>query len=916
MPLSFLDSVLEMLPEWETSPASHVFVLPSKRAGFFLRDRMAKRARRTMLAPEIWSIEDFIEHISGLRYASDPHLLFRLYEAYLDQGVIEKESFDDFAKWGMLLLQDFNELDRYLVDAESLFQTLANLQQIRNWAPDGHSTPMIERRLAFWRALYPIYIRFREGLLAEGLGYQGMLYRLAQERLETFLKDRGKQQFIFMGFNALNTAESLIIRQFLQAGNTRVYWDADPHYVENPIHDAGLFLRRHLAEWPELAGKLPGMNPHFREPRNIRLVGLPKAVSQAKYCGELLADLAKSDPGSLDRTALVLGDESLLNPILHSLPESIGSANVTMGYPLQASQPAQLFELLLDLRLRKGSSGWSIQGVLNLLSHPFLQPWFRKEGYRTGKARAELIRENIFFVARAEWEKIGIPEKVRQLLFPDGNPSPVEQIAHFTQLIAALREAYLSEKDRLNQEYLFRFDRLFNQLQGLCAAYPFVSDLRALQTLFRQLLAEEKLDFEGQPLEGLQIMGMLESRNLDFETVIITSVNEGILPSGKSNNSFIPYDVKREFGLPTYKEKDAVYAYHFYRLLQRARNIYICYNTEPDALEGGEPSRFISQLRTDPLLAPRIENLIAAPEVGAGRFPLREVPKNEALLLRLRELAESGFSPTSLGRYIQDPMEFYRKNVLGIPDSDELEETVAANTFGTVLHQALEDLYRPLVGRDLTPDILAKAKKEAPGHVQRAFEEWYLKGSQARGRNLIALQVLIQYVELFLDQEIDALRRQTIRIVGVEQKLKFALTVPSLEFPVYLKGTIDRIEEVNGELRIIDYKTGLVQPGQLRIPDWESLRQAPERAKALQLLCYAWLFARHTPGRELKAGVISFKNLGEGRQWFGLKLDARHQEEHLGSQALELFHEQLTLLLREVFDPQIPFRASEDRRVI
>lgn len=877
---------------------------------------MAKRARRTILAPEIWSIEDFIEHISGLRYAPDPHLLFRLYEAYLDQQVIEKESFEDFAKWGMLLLQDFNELDRYLVDAETLFHTLANLQEIRNWTPDGQTTPMIERRLAFWRALYPIYTRFRDHLLSEGLGYQGMLYRLALERLDAFRQGRDGQQFIFLGFNALNTAESLIIRQFLQAGNARVFWDADPHYVENPIHDAGLFLRRHLAEWPELAGQLQGMSPHFQEARNIRLIGLPKAVSQAKYCGDLLADLAKSDPGSLSRTALVLGDESLLNPMLHSLPESIGTANVTMGYPLQASPPAQLFQLLLDLRLHKGPSGWNIQGVLNLLSHPFLQPWFRKEGFRAGKARADLIRENTFFAGRAEWERIQIPENVRRLLFPEGNPSPEQQINHFRQLIAALREAYLTENDRLNQEYLFRFDRLFNQLHELCAAYPFVSDLRALQTLFRQLLAEEKLDFEGEPLEGLQIMGMLESRNLDFETVIITSVNEGILPSGKSNNSFIPYDVKREFGLPTYKEKDAVYAYHFYRLLQRARNIYICYNTEPDALEGGEPSRFISQLRTDPLLAPRIENLIAAPEVGAGRYPLREVPKNEALLMQLRELAESGFSPTSLGRYIHDPMEFYRKNVLGIPDSDELEETVAANTFGTVLHQALEDLYRPLVGGDLTPDILGRAKKEAPGLVQKAFEELYLKGSQARGRNLIALRVLNQYVELFLDQEIEASRHQTLRILGVEQKLKFALTVPGLEFPVSLKGTIDRIEEVNGELRIIDYKTGLVQPAQLRIPDWESLRQAPERAKALQLLCYAWLYARHAPGKELKAGVISFKNLGEGRQWFGLKLDARHQDERLGREPLGLFQEQLARLLQEVFDPQIPFRASEDGRII
>lgn len=908
---SFLDSVLDMLPDWETDPAAHVFVLPSKRAGFFLKNLMAQRAQKAMLSPEIWSIEDFIERISGLRYAQEPHLLFRLYEAYLDQEGLEKESFDDFIKWGALLLQDFNELDRYLVDAPGLFQTLANLGQIRNWSPDGRSTPMIDRRIAFWKSLLPIYNRFRSSLLSEGLGYQGLLYRLAAERVDPFCKAHAGHRFVFMGFNALNTAESQIIRKFLKDGNGRIYWDADPYYVDNTAHDAGLFLRRHLANWPELRGVLLGKSDYFREGKAIRLIGLPKAVSQAKYCGGLLAELARSRPESLSRTALVLGDESLLNPVLHSLPEEVGSANVTMGSPLHASPLAQLFLLLMDLRLRKSPSGWNIHGVLRLLSHPFLQTWYRKEGFHAGKARAGLIRENSFFASRADWEKVGMPRGVLDRLFPSETLSPLKQVENFRDLIDALRDAYLHENDRLALEYLFRFDQLFAQLHGLCTAYPFVTDLRSLQALFRQLLADEKLDFEGEPLQGLQIMGMLESRNLDFETVIITSVNEGILPSGKSNNSFIPFDVKREFGLPTYKEKDAVYAYHFYRLLQRARNIYICYNTEPDALEGGEPSRFVSQLRTDPLLEPFIEYHIGTPEVGHGHYPLREVQKDGALQARLREIAQSGFSPTSLARYIQDPMDFYRKNVLGIPDSDELEETVAANTFGIVLHQALEDLYSPLVGLVLNRENLGRAKKEAPGRVQKAFEEHYLKGSQAKGRNLIALRVLHQYVELFLDREIAASQRQTIRILGVEQKLKFPLEVPGLGFSAHIKGTIDRIEEVDGALRIIDYKSGLVQAGQLRIPDWESLRLVPDRAKALQLLCYAWLFSRHTPGRDLKAGVISFKNLGEGRQWFGLKLDSRNQEEGLGPEQLRLFEEQLTLLLLELFDTRVPFRTAE-----
>ena len=907
---SFLDSVLDRV-DWETDPESHVFVLPSKRAGFFLRNLMAHRAKRAMLSPEIWSIEDFIERISGLKYAQEPYLLFSLYEAYLDQDGLEKEPFDDFIKWGALLLQDFNELDRYLVDAPALFQTLASLKEIRNWSPDGQTTPMIERRIAFWKALFPIYVRYRGKLLADGMGYQGMLYRLAAERLEAFCRSQAGRHFVFAGFNALNTAESQIIRTFLQEGSGRIYWDADPYYVGNTAHDAGLFLRRHLATWPELKGVLQGMGTHFAPDKTIRLIGLPKAVAQAKYCGTLLAGLAQDNPDALSRTALVLGDESLLSPVLHSLPEGVGSANITMGYPLHASPLAQLFLLLIDLRQHRSPSGYSVRGVLKVLDHPFLNPWYRKEGFQAVNARAGLIRDNAIFAGRADWEKIGMPDRVSKTLFPAETLGPLEHIQHFRDLIGALREAYLKENDRLALEHLFRFDRLFIQLEGLCAAYPFVSNLRGLQALFRQLLADEKLDFEGEPLEGLQIMGMLESRNLDFETVIITSVNEGILPSGKSNNSFIPFDVKREYGLPTYKEKDAVYAYHFYRLLQRARTIYICYNTEPDALEGREASRFVSQLRTDPLLESCIENHIAAPEVGPGQFPPGEIPKDKALLARLRELAEGGFSPTALARYIQDPLEFYRKNVLGIPDSDELEETVAANTFGTVLHQALEDLYSPLVGQELTQETLTRAKNEAPLLVKRAFEMHYLKGSKARGKNLIALQVLNQYVNRFLDREIEASRRHTIRILGVEARLKFPIEVPGLDFPVFIKGTVDRIEEADGQLRIIDYKTGVVEPGDLRITDWESLLLLPERAKALQVLCYAWLFTRQMPGREVHAGVISFKKLGNSPMWFGLKRDKKNQDEILGPEQFALLEQQLAALIRELFDVKTPFRSPQ-----
>ncbi len=906
---SFLDSVLDDLPEWQSDPSSFVFVLPSKRAGFFLKTRMAERATSTFLSPPIWSIEDFVAEISGLRYAGTLHLLFRLYEACLDQDGVAQESFADFTKWGQTLLQDFNEADRYLVDTDRLFDTLAALNEIRNWTPDGSSTPMMDRQIAFWKNLAPIYSRFRTNLAVEGLAYQGMAYRAAASQLTAYAEARENIRYIFIGFNALNTAEDRIIQQLLEKPGSRIYWDADPHYIDNPVHDAGHFMRKHLRDWPSLSEGLAGIQNHFARPRSIRMVGIPKSVAQAKYCGSLLGELYADDPARMENTALVLGDEALLTPVLHALPAGIPAVNITMSYPIRHSPMAQLFDLLLEMRIRRTPEGWRVPQLLVLIAHPYLQSWFREMGFDPAQGRAYLIRENLYYANADTLEAMGLPGIARELLLPSPGGNPRTHAKNLEQLTLALKPVYQKAGDPLQLEYLFHFNQLFNQLIQHTGAYPFVSDLKSLQLLYRQLLADEKVDFEGQPLSGLQVMGMLESRNLDFDTVIITSVNEGILPSGKSNASFIPFDVKREFGMPTYKEKDAVYTYHFYRLLQRARRVVICYNTEAEVIEGGEPSRFINQLRTDPLLGPQTEMAFAVPETGSDRPGELRIAKGPELVERLREMASSGFSPTSLSRFIADPLLFYQRNVLGLEESEELEETVAANTFGTVLHDALEALFRPLEGAFLDRENLAELQSRSDDAIESAFRKNYLRDGKARGKNLIALQVLRQHLKHYLSSEVTRAEKHRIRILGVEKKFRRELSVPGLEHPVTLKGTVDRIEEVDGQVRIVDYKTGKVSPAELRISEWESLRTEPDRAKAFQVLCYALLYNGDSGILPGKAGVVSFKNLGEGYQWFGVRTAPRQTEEQIQADTLSAFREVLHELLLEVFNPAIPFEA-------
>ena len=356
-------------------------------------------------------------------------------------------------------------------------------------------------------------------------------------------------------------------------------------------------------------------------------------------------------------------------------------------------------------------------------------------------------------------------------------------------------------------------------------------------------------------------MGMLESRNLDFETVIITSVNEGILPSGKSNNSLIPFDLKRYSGLPTYKEKDAVYTYHFYRLLQRAKNIYILYSTEPDnGLGGGERSRLIDQLLTDTDARHRIVETYASPTIAPTFNVLQSIEKTGALPELIRSYAEKGFSPSSLSNYIRNPLAFYKQNLLGINEVSEVEETVAANTMGTIVHNTLEDLYTPFIGRVLTMEGLASAERGIAERVEHHFMISYGDGDISQGKNRIAFEVVQQYIKNFLRQEMEVCHKNTIRVMGLEQDFKMNLQLPKIDFPVVLKGKLDRIDEVDGVLRIIDYKTGSVARADVEISDWETLTADGKKSKAFQLLCYALMYRAQNPLESLEAGIISFKN--------------------------------------------------------
>jgi hypothetical protein len=909
---TFIDDVIDKVWEEQPSISDVIFVLPSKRAGTFLKDAISKKAGKTIFAPIVYSIEEFVENVSGLSYATNTEQVFELYTAYLQTGSYQKETFDTFLTWGETLLQDFNEVDRYLVDAKALFSNISAIQEINHWSTKSEKTVLIENYLSFWKNILPIYNTFNKNLINQGIGHQGLVYRQASGNLNNYLKKKTNTH-IFLGFNALNEAESRIIQTILKTSPSEIYWDIDPHFLADHLHDAGLFIRLHKAKWPYFKGaNLKGTSHYYLQKKHIEIIGVPKNVSQAKYIGNLLSDQQKHNPESLRNTALILGDETLLTPILNAIPISIPSVNITMGQKLELTPLAGMFISYFQLHEVVNNKGWFFKDFISFITHPYCTALLNHHKIDLPMILNTIKSRNWTFVTMTDLEIIiGAKHQVIQLLFSKEQNTPQHFLEKCASLVELLKETFIKEKNNLALEQLYKFHTLFIQIKTLTSAYNYITTLKALKNLVKQLLSKETLDFQGDPLEGLQLMGMLESRNLDFETVMLTSVNEGILPSGKSNNSFIPFDLKIAHGLPTYKEKDAVYTYHFYRLLQRAKNVYLLYNTEPDVLEGGEKSRLISQLLTEDN-RDDITEKIASPKLQPIINTLDSITKSENLLNRIQEYSSSGFSPSSLSNYIRNPIDFYKQNLLGINDTLVVEETIAANTFGTIVHDTLEELYTPYIGINLSKNHLLEAKSKLQKTIQRNFQKTYLDGDISTGKNYLSFHVIHKYISNFIDSEVKQLEHQSIKIIALEETMRISLNIDGINPPIALKGKLDRIDEVNGTTRIIDYKTGKVERKNVEIISWENLIDDYKYSKAFQLLCYAYMYAQTNPNQPIEAGIISLKNLKEGVLLFAKKEAPRGPKQTLiDNETLSEFEVVLHNLIREINDPNIPFLEKE-----
>jgi hypothetical protein len=915
---SFLSKVVSEVFKSDTPLSQITIILPNKRSGLFLKNILKQQIHQHTFLPRILSIEEFVKEVSGFEALDNVSLLFEFYGVYKSNTEKSKtDSFEVFSKWASILLQDFNDLDSNLFDSNEILTYLNDSKRIEQWDLEKQDpSELVHNYLLFFEKIKTYHREFWKYLYEKKIGYQGLIYRIASEKIASYIEKHHNEKIVFAGFNALNKCEEKIIQALLFSKLGNIYWDHDDFYVTSN-NQSQQYFKKYKREWPYYANhEFKWQEDCINTKKTIHIIGLPKNISQIKQVGSLLKELSQGN--NIEDTALILGNEKLLTPLLNSIPYNISKANITMGYELQNVALSSLFEAIFKLHLNKSkwnrNQSFYYKDLTAVINDPFIHAfWFGNHVFEE-KLKALLYKDKTIFVSDKELMAL-IPDgeelhKLFNLIFLDWDKPINSIIDRLVAIVDHLRSA--SGQNSLYQEFLFRFSNIFIQLNNLNKDFGFIESLNSLYHIFQQILKTEKLSFQGEPLEGLQIMGLLESRALDFKNVIITSVNEGFLPATGSNNSFIPLDVKLEKKIPTFLEKDAVFSYHFFRLLHRAENIYLIHNNITDDFGSGETSRFIRQLETAKELGQldhvKLIKKNINPKLDSLPLSLNRIEKTDSILLKIKALASKGFSPSSLGNYIRNPLDFYKRSVLGIQEYKEVEENIAANTFGTIVHDTLEKLYLPYVEKHLTQADVLEMKKLVENEVRSQFEKSYSSKSIQTGKNYLSFEIAKQFIFNYLNHELSELKKgKLIKILALEKSISIDLQLEGVPFPVRIKGKIDRVDEVDGIIRIIDFKTGKVDSHQLKIKDWSLLTTDEKYIKSFQILTYAFMYKLNNlkikDDQALESGIISFKNLKSGFMKFDGSV--------ISDDTLEAYLRELNQLILEIFDKNIPFQEKE-----
>lgn len=896
------------------------FVFPNRRSLIFfqkyLGEEYGKSFGKPLFSPQMVTISELFTSISGLRVIDPIEALYILYRNYILLKypnepfaiAMERESFDEFVNWGNIIISDFNDIDKYLIDASQLFSNIKDLKDLDSdysflsenqrkavekfWSSflNGGENFKKESFSSLWSIMYNLYTSFRNELLEKGCGYEGMIYRTVAENPQMC----SYHNLVFIGFNAPNRCERTLMKWLRDAGYGDFYWDFYGPMVTDKENKASMFISDAVKEFPS---KYRVESLH--ETPQIYTVGVASAVGQAFVA----ADILKSLNGSCEpiRTAVVLPDERLLMPLLDSIPQEYGSVNVTMGYPISATPLTAFVSLLAALQKsvkRKGDREWFYHKSLSeLLEHSYIKEHAAKEA---SEIYDSLVKANLIYIPVDDSLLQGCGSSLLKSIFRAAEDSA----AMLEYLISVLKELDMVVST-LDKEFIYRYYLAILRLRDLSIPMRRETCLK----LLLQITSSITVPFKGEPLAGLQVIGSLEVRALDFENIIILSVNEGSFPASSQSNSFIPYNLRVGFGLPTYELQDAIAAYHFYRSIYRARRVWLLYDTRTEGIKGGEVSRFIKQLEYHYNLDVK-KSIVVPPTSSVGENREISVVKSPQVMERIYDayVGEGGkksLSASAINTYLVCPLQFYLQYVMGIREEDEIEEGIEAGTFGTIFHGAMEDLYSKYVGEIVSREIIDSIIADK-GRVEEIIMENFRKNRipEVVGQNIIIKEVIKKYLLLTLNED---KAYAPFHYIGGEETFNFKLEL-SDGTKVRFKAVIDRIDSTGNTVRVVDYKTGKVDVP----PPGTTVDSFFDREKAGCYKAYVqlYLYALVIDGSKDIKGRLRL-NSGTGLDMVVYPLATMKKNsivvEPLYNENLQIYKESLIKCVEEIFNKDIPF---------
>lgn len=941
---SFLKLVAaDLYKHTEGNLAHTAVVFPNKRAGLFFNEYLAQESDSPIWSPAYVSISELFRSLSPWEVGDPVKLVCELYKIF-QRETQSTETLDDFYFWGEMLISDFDDADKNKVDTDKLF---SNLQDLRNIMDDytfiddeqeeairqffqnfsiERRTALKERFISLWDVLGNIYKGFRESLASQNIAYEGMMYRHVIEHLN--VDKLPYEKYVFVGFNVLNKVEHTLFTQLKDAGKAVFYWDYDEFYMKENrqavTHEAGEFIRRNLRDFPSpLSGEL---FKNLSKPKEVHYIASSTENAQARYLPQWIRNNLTTPE---KETAVVLCNEALLQPVLHSLPAEVKHVNITMGFPLSQTPVYSFLIALLELHTHGfnfKSGRYTFQSVVTLLKHPYTRQL-------TGQAELlekELTRNNRFYPLPGE---LGKDEFLTRLFTPlSGNLNLCIRLSETLQQVAGIYQANTSgteDTDAFNQLYresLFKAYTTINRFRTLIEEDELTVQSETFRRLLVKVLSATNIPFHGEPAIGMQVMGVLETRNLDFRHLVLLSVNEGQLPKSGGDSSFIPYNLRKAFGMTTIEHKIAVYAYYFYRLLQRAERITLMYNTSSDGLNRGEWSRFMLQFLIE-WPHPITRQFLEAGQSPQGTSPIT-VEKTPDVMRRMQSLFDvranpkAKFSPSALNYYLDCPLKFYYRYVAGLSAPDEVSAEIDSATFGSIFHYAAEHIYKDLTthGKVINKEALEtllRNEVKLQDYVDTAFKKLFFNVPQNEkpeynGVQLINSAVIARYLKQLLQND---LRYAPFTFIASEMEVDEPIDIqtPKGVIKSRIGGIIDRMDSKDGTLRIVDYKTG----GDADTPPHVESLFIPDKKRSnyvFQTFLYAAIMCRKQPTMKIAPALLYIHRaatetyspviqMGEPRKPKEAVEDFSKYEKE--------YRERLQGLLEEIFNPEKSFTQTE-----